>query len=90
MGFAPRGAHRRHLWRRLWSDRGGQAGTRQIYRGVVTYGGGDLLPLMALQARAAEEGRSFMSKKGGGTLVGLPRASATDLDRASAAKVAVS
>ena len=33
---------------------------------------GDLLPLMAfsLQARAAEEGRSFMSKKGGGTLVG--------------------
>jgi predicted Zn-dependent protease len=33
---------------------------------------GDLLPLMAfsLQARSAEEGRSFMSKKGGGTLVG--------------------
>jgi predicted Zn-dependent protease len=33
---------------------------------------GDLVPLMAfsLQARAAEEGRSFMSKKGGGTLVG--------------------
>jgi predicted Zn-dependent protease len=33
---------------------------------------GDLLPLMAfsLQARAAEEGRSFMSKKGGGTQVG--------------------
>jgi predicted Zn-dependent protease len=33
---------------------------------------GDLLPLMAfsMQARAAEEGRSFMSKKGGGTQVG--------------------
>jgi predicted Zn-dependent protease len=33
---------------------------------------GDLLPLMAfsVSARAAEEGRSFMSKKGGGTLVG--------------------
>jgi predicted Zn-dependent protease len=33
---------------------------------------GDLIPLMAfsLQARAAEEGRSFMSKKGGGTQVG--------------------
>ena len=33
---------------------------------------GDLLPMMAfsLQARAAEEGRSFMSRKGGGTLVG--------------------
>lgn len=33
---------------------------------------GDLLPLMAfsLQARGAEEGRSFLSKKGGGTLLG--------------------
>ena len=33
---------------------------------------GDLVQLMAfsLQARAAEEGRSFLSKKGGGTLVG--------------------
>jgi predicted Zn-dependent protease len=33
---------------------------------------GDLIPLMAfsVSARAAEEGRSFMSKKGGGTLVG--------------------
>ncbi len=33
---------------------------------------GDLLPLLgfSMQARAAEEGRSFLSKKGGGTLVG--------------------
>jgi predicted Zn-dependent protease len=33
---------------------------------------GDLVPLMAFSAsaRAAEEGRSFLSKKGGGTLVG--------------------
>jgi predicted Zn-dependent protease len=33
---------------------------------------GDVIPLMAfsLQARAAEEGRSFLSKKGGGTLLG--------------------
>src|SRR6202034_4908901 len=33
---------------------------------------GDLLQLLgfSLQARAAEEGRSFLSKKGGGTLVG--------------------
>lgn len=33
---------------------------------------GDLLPMLAgsLSARAAEEGRSFLSKKGGGTLVG--------------------
>jgi predicted Zn-dependent protease len=33
---------------------------------------GDLIPLMAFstQARAAEEGRSFLSKKGGGTLLG--------------------
>jgi predicted Zn-dependent protease len=33
---------------------------------------GDLIPLMgfSMQARAAEEGRSFLSKKGGGTLVG--------------------
>ena len=33
---------------------------------------GDLLPLMSfsMQARAAEEGRSFLSKKGGGTLLG--------------------
>ena len=33
---------------------------------------GDLIPLMAfsMQARAAEEGRSFLSKKGGGTQLG--------------------
>ena len=33
---------------------------------------GDLVPLMgfSMQARAAEEGRSFLSKKGGGTLLG--------------------
>ena len=33
---------------------------------------GDLIPLMAfsMQARAAEEGRSFLSRKGGGTLLG--------------------
>lgn len=33
---------------------------------------GDLIPLLAfsMQARSAEEGRSFLSKKGGGTLVG--------------------
>jgi predicted Zn-dependent protease len=33
---------------------------------------GDLVPLMgfSMQARAAEEGRSFLSKKGGGTMLG--------------------